>query len=116
VPVVPLEERTLDYSREPLMWDRGFRQDLLDGLVELGCAVEGAFDGVPQDIEGCWHDGRFAVVQSRPQVLTPAPPPPAAAAGRSGAAAAGNGNGGGEGAAAAARVARAPAGARAGGN
>lgn len=55
------------------------RQDLLDGLVELSCAVESAFDGQPQDIEGCWHDGKFAVVQARPQVLAPAPPPPAAA-------------------------------------
>jgi hypothetical protein len=80
VPVVPLEERTLDYSKEPIMWDRDFRQELLDGLVELGCAVEGAFDGQPQDIEGCWHDGRFAVVQARPQVLAPAPPPAGAGA------------------------------------
>jgi hypothetical protein len=30
------------------MWDAPFRQQLLDGLVELGCAVEAAFDGTPQ--------------------------------------------------------------------
>jgi hypothetical protein len=30
------------------MWDGPFRQQLLDGLVELGCAVEAAFDGTPQ--------------------------------------------------------------------
>jgi hypothetical protein len=30
------------------MWDAPFRQQLLDGLVELGYAVEHAFDGTPQ--------------------------------------------------------------------
>jgi hypothetical protein len=50
------------------MWDAAFRQQLLDGLVELGYAVESAFNDTPQDIEGVWLAGRFAVVQSRPQV------------------------------------------------
>jgi hypothetical protein len=50
------------------MWDAAFRQQLLDGLVELGYAVESAFNDTPQDIEGVWLGGRFAVVQSRPQV------------------------------------------------
>jgi hypothetical protein len=48
-PVVPLEERSLDYAGDPLVWDRGFRGALLDGLVELGCAVEAAFGGAPQE-------------------------------------------------------------------
>jgi hypothetical protein len=35
------------------MWDAPFRQQLLDGLVELGYAVEHAFDGTPQVHLGC---------------------------------------------------------------
>lgn len=38
-------------------------------MVQLGKAVEEAFGGVPQDIEGLWAEGKFTVVQSRPQVL-----------------------------------------------
>jgi hypothetical protein len=67
--MVALEARCPDYAQEPLLWDSAFRQQLLDGLVELGYAVESAFDGQPQDIEGVWIDGRFAVVQSRPQIM-----------------------------------------------
>eukprot|EP00775_Hariotina_reticulata_P004810 gene4810-5058_t len=74
IPVVPLEARCPDYAREPLLWESAFRQQLLDGLVELGYAVESAFDGQPQDIEGVWIDGRFAVVQSRPQIMHCADP------------------------------------------
>lgn len=37
--------------------------------MDLGKSVEDAFDGVPQDIEGVYSDGKFTVVQSRPQVL-----------------------------------------------
>lgn len=72
VPVMPLEPRFPDYASEPIMWDAAFRQQLLDGLVELGYAVESAFDDTPQDIEGVWLGGRFAVVQSRPQVMAAA--------------------------------------------
>jgi hypothetical protein len=68
IPVTPLEPRFPNYAAEPLMWDAAFRQQLLDGLVELGYAVESAFNDTPQDIEGVWLGGRFAVVQSRPQV------------------------------------------------
>lgn len=69
LPVNALEPRFPDYAQEALHWDAAFRQQLLDGLVELGYAVESAFDGTPQDIEGVWLDGRFAVVQSRPQIM-----------------------------------------------
>eukprot|EP00878_Enallax_costatus_P012225 GHUV01012768.1.p1 GENE.GHUV01012768.1~~GHUV01012768.1.p1 ORF type:complete len:407 (+),score=64.26 GHUV01012768.1:489-1709(+) len=69
IPVNPLTPAFPDYAKEPLHWDAAFRQQLLDGLVELGYAVESAFDGTPQDIEGVWLGGRFAVVQSRPQIM-----------------------------------------------
>lgn len=67
--MIPLVPAFPDYAKEPLHWDAPFRQQLLDGLVELGYAVESAFDGTPQDIEGVWLNGRFAVVQSRPQIM-----------------------------------------------
>jgi hypothetical protein len=59
----------VDAAAEPLVWDPSFRQRLKDGLVGVGGAVQAALGGAPQDVEGCWHDGRFAVVQARPQVL-----------------------------------------------
>lgn len=46
--MTPLVASCPDYATEPVMWDAPFRQQLLDGLVELGYAVEHAFDGTPQ--------------------------------------------------------------------
>ena len=46
--MTPLVASCPDYASEPIMWDAPFRQQLLDGLVELGYAVEHAFDGTPQ--------------------------------------------------------------------
>jgi hypothetical protein len=46
--MTPLVPSCPDYASEPIMWDAPFRQQLLDGLVELGYAVEHAFDGTPQ--------------------------------------------------------------------
>lgn len=64
-----MQARPVDYASERLFWDSAFQQELLGGMIELGKAVEKAFGGVPQDIEGLWADGKFTVVQSRPQVL-----------------------------------------------
>lgn len=46
--MTPLVASCPNYASEPIMWDAPFRQQLLDGLVELGMAVEHAFDGTPQ--------------------------------------------------------------------
>lgn len=69
MPLSPLLPRTLDYASEPLVWDAGFRADLLRRLTGLAAGVEAAFDGVPQDIEGVLSDGKLYVVQARPQVV-----------------------------------------------
>lgn len=69
IPVLPLKESTVEAASEALLWDAGFRQQLMDDLVEMGAAVEAAFGGIPQDIEGAWRDGKLTVVQSRPQVV-----------------------------------------------
>ncbi len=57
----------LDYAGSELVWDDGLRGRLLDGVTELGRTVESVF-GSPQDIEGAYAQGRFFVVQARPQV------------------------------------------------
>ena len=69
IPFPQLEEQPIDYATDELLWDSAFQQHILQGLVDLGRSVEDAFDGVPQDIEGVYSDGKFTVVQSRPQVL-----------------------------------------------
>jgi alpha-glucan,water dikinase len=57
----------LDYEKEALLWDEGLRHRVLEGVAEVGIAVEKVF-GTPQDIEGVYANGRFFVVQARPQV------------------------------------------------
>eukprot|EP00878_Enallax_costatus_P030534 GHUV01033246.1.p1 GENE.GHUV01033246.1~~GHUV01033246.1.p1 ORF type:complete len:114 (-),score=19.61 GHUV01033246.1:296-637(-) len=69
VPVVPLAEVTLEAANEPLFWDPSLRSRLIDSIVDVGQAVEDAFGGVAQDIEGVWREGQLVVVQARPQVL-----------------------------------------------
>lgn len=69
VPAVPLKENAVSYSYEPLVWDEGFRTELLDRISRLGSEVEAAFGGVPQDIEGAVSNGQLFVVQSRPEVI-----------------------------------------------
>ncbi len=72
--VPPPETVRLRYAQDRLMTDAAFCESLLKRITELGSAVESAFDGVPQDIEGGYVNERFHVVQSRPQVgTTPAP-------------------------------------------
>lgn len=69
VPVVPLDEVLLDAANQPLFWDHALRGQLIDSIVDAGQAIEAAFDGVPQDVEGVWQGGQLTVVQARPQVL-----------------------------------------------
>ncbi len=61
------EHRRLDYRGEKLVWDAGFRNELLRSIARIGMEVEKLF-GSPQDIEGAIAGGRFHVVQTRPQV------------------------------------------------
>ncbi len=58
---------SLDYTREPLVQDRGFQKDLLINVARIGTVVEEAM-GTPQDIEGIYSRGQYYVVQTRPQV------------------------------------------------
>lgn len=63
----PPVEKTLDYAHEPLVGDEHFQREIFGNILRLGLEVEKAF-GSPQDIEGAVTQGKFFVVQSRPQV------------------------------------------------
>jgi alpha-glucan,water dikinase len=79
VPFDPLLEVTLEAADQPLLWDPHTRGQLISSISAVGQAVEAAFGGVAQDIEGVvLPQGQVVVVQSRPQVL------PTAAAGSNG--------------------------------
>ncbi|MEC4684829.1 MAG: PEP/pyruvate-binding domain-containing protein [Nitrospirota bacterium] len=63
----PPRKVLLDYTEEPLVWDENFRNELLTGITNVGVMVEKVL-GSPQDIEGACSQGRYYVVQTRPQV------------------------------------------------
>jgi alpha-glucan,water dikinase len=60
-------EAALDYTQEPLVWDQTFRDELTAKIAQIGLEVERAC-GSPQDVEGAVAQGKFYVVQTRPQV------------------------------------------------
>ncbi len=59
--------RVLDYTDEPLVFDKDFRSYLLGEIGRLAIAVENAME-TPQDIEGAVQGDEFYVVQTRPQL------------------------------------------------
>jgi alpha-glucan,water dikinase len=63
----PAAETILDYSVDALVWDEGFRRELIAGLLRVGLEIE-RLAGAPQDIEGVVAQGKFYVVQTRPQM------------------------------------------------
>lgn len=69
VPAVPLAEVALEAAAEPLLWDGGRRDHIINGVVSAGKAIEAALGGVAQDIEGVVAADRVWIVQARPQVL-----------------------------------------------
>ena len=63
----PPREVSLKQSEDPLIWNEGFRKELLRGTTNVGIAIEKIM-GSPQDIEGAYAKGHYYVVQTRPQV------------------------------------------------
>ena len=63
----PPEARLLDYTGDPLVWDRGFRDNMLSNIARIGLEVEQVC-GSAQDIEGAVQQGDYYVVQTRAQV------------------------------------------------
>ncbi|VAW37484.1 Phosphoenolpyruvate synthase [hydrothermal vent metagenome] len=66
--LVPPQEKTPDYINSPLLWQADFRTKFLQDITRLGIEVEKSMEGCPQDIEGAYADGKFYIVQTRPQV------------------------------------------------
>mmetsp|Transcript_17396 Transcript_17396/g.44364 ORF Transcript_17396/g.44364 Transcript_17396/m.44364 type:complete len:1181 (-) Transcript_17396:1181-4723(-) len=68
---IPIEENhkvDIDYANEKIVNEETFRTTLMTGIARIGMEVEEVMGGFPQDIEGCYKDGEFYVVQARPQV------------------------------------------------
>ena len=63
----PPQQRLLDYTDDPLVWDRDFREEMLRNIARIGLEVEQAC-GSAQDIEGALQQGDYFVVQTRAQV------------------------------------------------
>lgn len=68
IPLAKNEAVHIDYAEERIMKDDEFRNFLMRGIAKIGVEVEETMGGIAQDIEGCFKDGEFYVVQSRPQV------------------------------------------------
>ncbi len=66
--LVPPQEKLPDYINSPLLWQADFRTKFLQDITRLGIETEKAMAGCPQDIEGAYADGKFYIVQTRPQV------------------------------------------------
>jgi alpha-glucan, water dikinase len=60
-------EAALDYTQERLIWDQAFREGMAAKIAQIGLEGESAC-GSAQDVEGAVAQGKFYVVQTRPQV------------------------------------------------
>ena len=56
------------YSKEPLIVDGRFREEMIRKLGAVGSRIEHHYGGIPQDIEGLILNGEVYIVQSRPQI------------------------------------------------
>jgi alpha-glucan,water dikinase len=61
------QETTLNYSQDELVWNDDFKKEFMTAVTKIGIAVEENFQS-PQDIEGVYGNGKYYVVQTRPQV------------------------------------------------
>ena len=68
VPMVEYNEVDMVYYNEKLFCDRGFIDNMIKKIGQMGVSVEKLYNGVPQDIEGSYLNGDFYIVQTRPQV------------------------------------------------
>ena len=67
VPMIEDHEVEVNYHKDKIFCDGGFRDHLIRRIAELGVGVEKMY-GMPQDIEGVYYDNNFYIVQTRPQV------------------------------------------------
>ncbi|XP_038976384.1 alpha-glucan water dikinase 1, chloroplastic-like isoform X2 [Phoenix dactylifera] len=67
VTINKMEKVVLDYSFDPLIWDKSYQRSIFQRIAEAGKIVEHIF-GSAQDIEGVVKDGEIYIVQTRPQI------------------------------------------------
>ena len=58
----------MKYYDDLLFSNEKFRNNIINRICDIGNSVEELYNGKEQDIEGCFYNGEFYVVQSRSQV------------------------------------------------
>jgi len=58
----------MKYYDDLLFSNEKFRNNIINRICDIGISVEELYYGKEQDIEGCFYNGEFYVVQSRSQV------------------------------------------------
>jgi len=66
-PMNDTSEFRISYHKERLIHDKGFRDVYMETVGKIGLMVENIY-GEAQDVEGAFWDGKYFVVQTRPQV------------------------------------------------
>lgn len=66
-PMHETSEFRIAYNKERLLNDKSFRLNFMNNIAKIGVGIEDLY-GQPQDIEGAYFNGKFYVVQTRPQV------------------------------------------------
>ena len=68
IPMVEDNEVEMSYHNDRIFTDKGFAENMIKKIAELGMGVEKLYGGMPQDIEGVYYNNNFYIVQTRPQV------------------------------------------------
>ena len=58
----------IKYGDDKILNDGKFKDEMIKQIGKIGISIEKVYDGEPQDIEGCYANGKYYVVQTRPQV------------------------------------------------
>ena len=66
-PMMGTKEFRIQYHKEKLLNDKQFRENFMNNIGQIGMIIEKLYNE-SQDIEGAYYDGKFHVVQTRPQV------------------------------------------------
>lgn len=57
----------ITYHKEKLIMDKNFRDQFMQNVAKIGITIENIYQEA-QDIEGAFYNGKYYVVQTRPQV------------------------------------------------
>ena len=65
-PMTETSEFRIQYHKERLLNDSGFRNTFMTKIAQIGVTIEDLYGKVPQDIEGAYFNNQYYVVQTRP--------------------------------------------------